>query len=455
MTYLFFISLLALLLFLAKMPKRPALGLAFLVFLLPFERIPSYDLLFFGGITVRLSQVVGGFLILLLFFKILTKKRRIKVHFAFWLLALYLLVALASISVAGNKERAFLVWLFHLFVILLAFTIFNFLEKKENLKLIEKYLYWATLIATLFGLLQFLGSSLGLPDHWLGLRIEYGDWSKAILGFPRVQSFALEPLYFANFLLIPFGLFLMLAFKEPTPQKYLLILSLITLNVVLTCSRGIYLSWLAVLLVAPFVLKNYLFSKKSLLIFSLIGMSILLGVGMLVLSSLYINKGTSKLGNLGGRVTTVKGSQAIAVGEREIAIQHAWQAFQSSPLLGVGIGNFGPWESGYPKEVPKGGWNIVNNEPLEILAETGLLGFLSLALALSYIFIKGIEASLKTQNNYLKGWINGLLLALFGIAIQYQTFSTLYIMHIWVALGLLLACVNLIKKQNAIQKSDS
>jgi len=92
---------------------------------------------------------------------------------------------------------------------------------------------------------------------------------------------------------------------------------------------------------------------------------------------------------------------------------------------------------------------------LEILAETGLLGFLSLALALSYIFIKGIEASLKTQNNYLKGWINGLLLALFGIAIQYQTFSTLYIMHIWVALGLLLACVNLIKKQNAIQKSDS
>lgn len=452
MIYLFFTALILLLLLFPKIIKNPVLGAAFLVFLLPFERIPSYDLPFLWGITVRLSQILALFLIVFFFCNVLLKRVKVKFDLRFFLFFLYIVVSFLSIFIAQDKSRAILVWGFTVFVILTAVVISYLAKKKEDLKLIEKFLLLSTFIVTIFGIVQFLGSTFGIPDSWLGLRVEYAAWTKEILGFPRIQSFSLEPLYYANFLLIPFSLFFVSAFRNPN-KKYLSILFLISLNFVLTFSRGIYLAWAVTFLAALFFARQELVSKKALKIIGTIFLGAIMAIAMIAFSSFYTNKNFSKIEIAKKHATSVT-DQSISVGERETAWENATKAFLSSPLLGIGIGNFGPWEAGYPKEVPKGGWNIVNNEPLEILTETGILGFLSLFAALGYLFFKAIKAFQGTDDPYFRVWFSGLLIALLGIAAQYQTFSTLYIMHVWVAIGLLFACVNLIDKQNAIQKSN-
>jgi O-antigen ligase len=119
--------------------------------------------------------------------------------------------------------------------------------------------------------------------------------------------------------------------------------------------------------------------------------------------------------------------------------------------LGIGIGNFGPNVAGYPPSAPEEGWLIVNNEPLEILAETGILGFLSIILFLGCLFFRGLYAAFKSKDLYLKIWLIGLLAVLLAFAVQYQTFSTLYITHIWVAIGLLAATQNIFQKNKGIK----
>jgi hypothetical protein len=50
----------------------------------------------------------------------------------------------------------------------------------------------------------------------------------------------------------------------------------------------------------------------------------------------------------------------------------------------------------------------------------------------------------KTKNKFLKTALIGLFVAFIGILSQYNFFSTLYIMYIWVAMGILVATQNLI-----------
>ena len=58
----------------------------------------------------------------------------------------------------------------------------------------------------------------------------------------------------------------------------------------------------------------------------------------------------------------------------------------------------------------------------------------------------------------LQPWLYGLMAYLIATAIQYQTFSTLYIMHIWVATGILLGVISLVQnksKTNGKQRASA
>lgn len=78
---------------------------------------------------------------------------------------------------------------------------------------------------------------------------------------------------------------------------------------------------------------------------------------------------------------------------------------------------------------------IVNNETLELLSETGVIGLAAFLLFLIVLFRENTDHHADDAEPIRTACIAALL----GMLAQYQTFSTLYIMHVWFTIGLLLA----------------
>jgi O-antigen ligase len=235
-------------------------------------------------------------------------------------------------------------------------------------------------------------------------------------------------------------------FNKPEKNNYWLIF-LIAVNFMLTFSRGIYFAGIITLIVSAILAlkySDYIKISKNILVISL---GVITGILLLIGSSFYKNSNFSQIDKAKEHATEIN-EDSISVSERKDTWENAIVAFREKPLLGVGIGNFGPWEVGFPKEVPKGGWNIVNNETLEILAETGIIGFLALMSFLFYVFIQSASVFFSSSDKDLRIWAAGIVTAFIGVAVQYQTFSTLYIMHVWVLIGLMMSVTRLEKVNN-------
>ncbi len=130
---------------------------------------------------------------------------------------------------------------------------------------------------------------------------------------------------------------------------------------------------------------------------------------------------------------------------RLYSMQAAWRAFLLSPVVGVGWGQFGFHFVGLVDPLglqSQFSWPVVNSYPLQVLCETGLIGFAVfvggaalVARAIARALgggggVAGVEARRRTAL---------LAAALVGVWGQLLTFSQYNLPHIWVALGLLLA----------------
>lgn len=450
---LFFIALVVVGFFLPRVAKKPFFAVLLIVFLTPFERIPAWDIPYGWGITVRLSQLVGLALLLITLYQLIKGKidfSRLKKHLknpTIVAFVFYLLVAFASVFWAIDKEKAFLVATFTTFTFLIGFLIYFWLKREQDLALVEKYLFYSTLIVCLFGIYQFFAESFGLSQFWTGLDDRY---LKDVLGFPRIQAASLEPLFLANFLLIPLGLFsaLYLTGKSVLSQKKLvfLIVTMIAI-IVLTVSRGGYAASMVLILFALTLLfKDYSWKR----FFGYLAMILagLIIAGSFVWLSSYISygdqSGSQKLIRHSSQVETEVGD---GLNTREGVWVWGFEAFKQNPIKGVGVGNFGPWlgEQGFPDRT-----RPVNNEFLEIIAETGVLGGSAIALAVIFIFINFIRGYRKVADPRLKSWLIGLMAIFIAFGVQYMTFSTLYIVQVWVMIGLLLSVQKLVLNREAL-----
>lgn len=428
--------------------KNPYLGLLLISFLLPFERIGSADLL---GITIRASQIFALIALVAWLFTFFVKKIDFDAKNPL-LIPIFLFSGFSILSMinAQNLQRAILVFLFNSFVMAVSLAIPNLIKSKDQLNNVIKIILISCLLVSLFGIYQFIGDMLGLPYEITGLREHY---TKQVFGFPRVHSTALEPLYFANYLLIPIALCLtLLLSKKREDEKITLntfwlvvILGFAVLNLILTLSRGGFLGLaIILLLVGFFYLKSTLSFKKIIILGLIISVALSAAYGFLLISGkkqnidVFIKQATTY-------------SKGVGVKERFTTYKEAWSMISEYPLLGGGVGNFGPYASAAPDFQPKNGWLIVNNQFLEIWAEEGIFGLISFVLLIFILILRSVKALVfKNAHSHLKTLLAGLLIAFIAIIVQYQTFSTLYILHIWVLIGLMIAVQNLIFVKKSI-----
>lgn len=414
-----------------------------LVFFLPFERIGSYD---FSGITIRPSQILALVLLVVWAVKAVVQKNfKLAKNPLLIPLFAFLLANLISIGQAANLERSILVFLFTLFTILFSLLIPNLITDEAKLKRVVGILLLTTTLVCLFGLWQFFGDMLNLPTTITGLREHY---TKMVFGFPRIQSTALEPLYFANFLFLPMALVYSFLVSRSSSMKIIRLLPffiLITLNLVLTVSRGGYLGAIVLGLVISLIYFRRVFRLKFIL-------PLLVGVFLVSIFAIralgFGDVFQINFETFAQHVRNVFSGPAYL--ERIETFEGAKQAWYTSPIIGIGPGQYGPFVASHPYLEPKEGWKIVNNEFIELLAETGVLGLGLFLIVLFILFFRSLKAIARAPNPYLKAIMVALFAAFLGVLAQYQTFSILYIMHVWFLIGLMISVQNLILKPSEL-----
>lgn len=423
--------------------RNPFFGLTLIVFCLPFERIPTINV---GSFTLKINHILGIITLISWVLSVLVKKKKIVVNPLIWLIIIFLCVLFISIVYSSYPFRSLIIFIFVCFTILLAILVVNLVTTKERLEKITIILFWSTLLVCLFGLWQFLGDIVGLPQTLTGLKEGY---TKAVYGFPRIQAFSQEPLYLGNYLFIPLGIFISL-FLRKTKIGHLsrfwqfLLITLMLIVLVLTLSRGAYVGF-AVLLFTIFIFyARYWFSWKVIA-------AIIITLIIAVSSSYYfVSKGESKaLGEFVEHVTIGDLTEGESIQGRLTEFDKAIEMWRENPIVGVGLGDYGLAKKNFPPPESMPDWDIVNNQYIELLAETGILGLIGFLLIIIVLVWRSVIAFYKSQDPLIRSVLVGLLAAFIATMVQYNFFSTLYIIHIWVLIGLLVAAQNLaFKKKN-------
>jgi hypothetical protein len=262
---------------------------------------------------------------------------------------------------------------------------------------------------------------------------------------PRLRGTACEPLYLGNFLLLAIPLTLSLGTDRLRRWAPAAVFGLLLL---LTWSRGAWLGFLfqCLLTCGLFWRLNAAGAKRTRL--PQARTIAAAGAGLLLVPALVGLLGAT-LGWDGllypwQRLLQTFSNQDWSNLTRLYSMEAAWKAFLSSPVVGVGWGQFG-WH--FPLLVDPMGlqsqftWPVVNNFYLQVLCETGLVGFLVMS-ALGLGLLRGVWRRLGTPGGN-SGWTDQLLVwttvAFAGVWLQMVSFSQYNLPHIWVALGLLLA----------------
>ncbi len=417
--------------FLVLISKAPFWGALLILFFLPFERIPTLEI---GGLTLKINHLLGSATLIIWFLKILLERWKIKFIWPDLPLALFLIFGLISAALAQNQSRAFSVLIFLLFAVLIYFLVRHLLVSENVWPLVVKIILVTGFISVLFAFYQFFGDFLGLKT---GLDPGY---TKAVYGFPRPQAFSREPLYLAGFLFLPLGLIASLVMAKETIFKkshLVFLFALFLLVFLMTLSRGAFLGFAAMVLFFFIFQFRRIFTLKNISYFAaaLAAAGILL---FLVLGRLDPESKERFVFHATGGDVFVQQSGESAFGRIE-SFKKSLELFRAKPLLGIGPGNYGPAVKGYPATFEGRGWDIVNNQYLEILAEQGIFGLFFWLLFLLSILIAGIGAYFREKDNFQKAILGGLLAALAAILVQYNFFSTLYIIYLWVLLGMITA----------------
>lgn len=420
--------------------RAPWAGVVTIAFVLPFERFGSVEL---GGFTFRASQLFLLITILALVIHVFSGRIRLRVPRLLLTLLLFFVGAVCALPQSVYLFRGVTTLVFTLFTLALVVVIPTLITNKQKLLVVVKSLLLGAIVTSAFGMFQFAGDLAGLPQELTGLRDLY---TKDVFGFPRIQSTALEPLYFANYLLLPLALAIVVLLKKIRPLlPFALVLLPLSLPVfVLTLSRAAFIAGLVLLGILGFVfLRNVLRPTTLILISVLI---VLTFFGVTYALSLTGDEQVS-VETFSQHVTNLFEGASFA--DRASTNLQAIDLIAEHPF-GIGPGNFGPAIATHPRVEPEGGWLIVNNIYLEVLVETGIIGFIGYIGFILAAIGSGIRTFLSPrQDEMIRFFILAVTAALISIMIQYLTFSIVYIMHIWFAFGLLLALLSVSRLQYA------
>ena len=278
---------------------------------------------------------------------------------------------------SGNErmEGVFGIWHFILFFVILA-TTFDWREIERILK-IQVFI---SLFYSFVALLAYFG---------------VGQITSKMTS-NRLAGYTGNPSYFATYLMFNAFLALYFYFQEYRLDKkifnyWIIIFVIQGLLMFATGTRGVMMGYFAAILIMFFGIILLLKDKDYLLLKKLV--SIVLLIGVIVIASIFSLKNTAFVHNnfALNRLTSISLKDPTAV-SRLLSANIAWKSFLAKPLLGWGPENY---ETAYIKNfdptivkyLPEDFYfDRVHNKPMEILATTGIAGFLSYIAIFIFVF---------------------------------------------------------------------
>jgi O-antigen ligase len=395
---------------------------------LPFERVLTFEA---GGFTVKLSYMLGAVLIL----TNLAMIKRLKLAKEEYFLLLFVLWSYLTSIWSIDFKRTIIISTLYLFMAVIFIVLRRLFcgYKKETAFILFA---WMGVLLFIFSLWQLVGDSFGISQKLTFLRAEY---IKGVFPFARVQGTFLEPLFFANFMLIPFYLSLYKYITDRQVNIYFWSVFLSGTVIFLTLSRGAIFA----LLVSMAVFSILIFFRDKKLrtglykSFMLIIASFLLA--LFLIFAISGSNGIKSYFNQANNVSDVQSDQQLNPKDfqrtRNNTFKTSLEIIKENPFSGIGAGAFGALPQ-FKDLREMGNYQTVNNEYLEILIEEGIIGFLLISLFLIYYLI-GLWQSNIGQN--MKIIILSVIVAWLA---QYLTFSNFYVIYIWLFLAFAVSSKN-------------
>jgi O-antigen ligase len=415
---------------------------------LPFERIPSLEI---AGVSVRFSQIfvlIGMYFFALLFLKKDRILLAIKVNKINYFLIAFLVVSIPSYFAIVSIGKFLTSMIATLLVFGAAFLIANF---EENPLMRLKELCVVIFFVTIFGAYQFVGDLIGVPFSLTGLRPQY---TKIVFGIPRVQATALEPLYFAGMLYLPIfcSLFFDFIKLRIMPNFRNKILRMTTNNsslfvffsllFIATYSKA---SILILIISLVLIASVSLWFGRNLLTKKIVGFFSFL-IGVLTLAIAFIPKFARIFSVIIEFFYYTIIGKGVSATERLDFIDAFGRLIWKNPILGIGPGQFGIRALNYlPIYKFLGDYTaIVNNVYFEIWLEFGLVAIIVFLYMLGFYLFVNFRKIIRTSKFSSATNITRLVLvlALLCYCIQWLTFSPIFIMPIFIILGLLASLDN-------------
>lgn len=356
--------------------------------------------------------------------------------------ALPVVGAIAATVAAFNVNIAWAATILLFSGLLRGWVLAQYVRERE-LKLFEDFVLWMTVVVTAFGLFQFFGDTFGVARAWTFLEARYT--SAAAFPFPRVQAFALEPLYLAHYLFLPIGILLVRRWRTRKASTFEQILLIATFAVLLlTLSRGGILGLLLGVVAMTAATRSWrellYFARSFIVAFAIV-------IGMLTLAGAVPNAyaKTDKVGAVDAFTSHAADLNEDSARTRYDLWPGTMQIFLGHPLLGVGPNNSRLLlQNGTPTSTrdEAAAMQPVNNDYLAYLSEMGLVG-IALTLPLIWLTLRSLWGVVRTRFDHPSA---PYAFALVGMAFQANSFHSLLLLGTWVVIGLLIAGGRLVGK---------
>lgn len=304
---------------------------------------------------------------------------------------LYFLIAALLSTIWAINQTESLVRLTDLFCIISTLAISTFIYKEKLITL--NYLiglFVFSLVLDVLGSLNSYRAISSLVDYNYNL-------ANDIRGFYGNKNITSAALAFK----IPFAVFLFLNQKSNLYKFLLLVLIFSSFYVIfLLTARAVFLSIIACMFFLLLVLfigrlnnKNFKIGFKNSLVYI---------IPLFISLTLFnLTEGDESSLSIQNRVETITSQGDESISQRLRFYSHTLKQFSQTPLFGIGIGNWKIVSIKYDAEniysyvVPY----FAHNDLLEILAETGILGFIPFFVFILCIF----KINLKNIINYIYG----------------------------------------------------
>ncbi len=389
-----------------------------------------------AGFSIRLLYLIEVFLIPL----ILLKRKNLfpQIPGIFYLLIWSLIIALFIPNTTFiERNIGYFAWL--ILSILLIFLIVSYVNNFNTYIKHIKFLIYSYVIMALFGLFQFL---LGLK----GISIYTTQWWIPNV-LPRLNGLSYEPSYYATYLAGGFSFLYWLTFARKIYlikfQRFYVYIILIA--IILSSSRiGILAIFFTLLLHFVTTYYRIILGKVNKSIIKPLTLLILLIIGFTLLpnKSLFL------------RGTGLENTPAHSVNTRLEDMKYTFQVFLNNPIIGVSLG-------GIPAHIAQLQNKIVTNQYeakkfeginvfLEVLAASGLIGFIFFALFWISIFRSYLKLSkLAKKISHLR--VLESITSSFFIMVLVQSFCLTMNQNIlrpyyWLSIAFLLASLVLLRK---------